>query len=109
MGILDTFLDAFRSPDPKVVKQRIAAKIQEHQDTKAEIQEQRRKLERVIFDLNKRLMHLRKNNPSLLAEIRTLSGQKTDLEYQDLELKTTIGRLDGEIARLTAQYHKIAA
>ncbi|MBI5001938.1 hypothetical protein HZC31_00985 [Candidatus Woesearchaeota archaeon] len=109
MSILDTILDTFRSPDPKRVKERIVIQIQDYQATKAELQEQRRKLQLAILNLNRRLMHLRKNNPSLLAEIRSVSRQKTDVEYQDLEVKTAIEKLDREIAQLTARYRQVAA
>ena len=106
---MDIILDTFRSPDPKRVKVRIAIQIQDYQATKAELQEQRRKLQLAILNLNRRLMHLRKNNPSLLAEIRSVSGQKTNLEYEDLEVKTAIEKLDKEIAQLTAKYRQVAA
>ena len=109
MSILDTILDTFRSPDPKRVKERIAIQIQDHQATKAELQEQRRKLELTIFNLNKRILEIKRRNPSFLAEIRRLSGKKTDVEYQDLEVKTAIEKLDREIAQLTARYRQVAA
>ena len=109
MGILDTFLDTFRTPDPKKVMERIVAQIKEHQATKAELLKQRRKLELTIFQLNNRIINIKRRNPSLLAEIRTLSGQKTDLEYQDLEAKTAIEKLDREIARLSLRYRQLAA
>ncbi len=68
-----------------------------------------RKLQDAIRKLSERIRRMERENPSSIGNIRQEKATKTNLEYQELELKSVIRKLDEEIARLTAQYHKLAA